>query len=253
VPRLGVNIDHVATVRQARRTFEPDPAAAALAVEQAGAHGITLHLREDRRHIQDRDLELILRLAHTHVNLEMASTQEMLALACLYHPDEATLVPEKREEVTTEGGLDVSGNLEHLTEMVFELSSAGILASAFIDPEPGQAEACKSAGFKVVEFHTGAYANAKPQDREEELGRLETAAVYAQSLELEVAAGHGLTYYNVVPLVKLGLFEEFNIGHSIIARAILTGLDRAVREMLALVTRSDDVFHPERIYRIQNL
>jgi pyridoxine 5-phosphate synthase len=232
--RLGVNIDHIATLRQARRTFEPDPVNAVGVVERAGAFGIVCHLREDRRHISDRDLRLIRRVCAAHLNLEMAAEPSIAALAREVRPDACTLVPERRQEVTTEGGLNVVGNYAQLTETVNGL--APIRCSAFVDPEPEQIRAAQEAGFHAVELHTGEYANAADEPtRRAELERLAAGARLADELGLYVAAGHGLTYFNVTPVVELGVFAEFNIGHSIISRAVFTGLDEAVREMVLLV------------------
>jgi len=249
LPRLGLNIDHVATLRQARRTFEPEPVAAMLIAEMAGAHGITLHVREDRRHVQECDLELCSRLCRTRINLEMAATAQMTALALKYHPEVATLVPERREEVTTEGGLNLTGKTGQIAKCVDELHGIGIIVSAFIDPDTTQLEAASSLGFDTVELHTGAYANSEPSHRQMELDKLSSAAFLAASMGLAVAAGHGLTYYNVKPVAGIGVVEELNIGHSIMARAILVGLDRAVREMLALITLPDDATDITQLFR----
>jgi pyridoxine 5-phosphate synthase len=232
--RLGVNIDHIATVRQARRTFEPDPVNAVGIVERAGAYGIVCHLREDRRHIGDRDLRLIREVCRSHLNLELAATEEVIEIAREVRPDVCTLVPERREEVTTEGGLDVAGQLGAMKRAVERL--APIPASAFIDPEEDQIVASLDAGFTAVELHTGEYANAgSGPEREAQLARLAHGAETAARLGLYVAAGHGLTYINVTPVVELDLFAEFNIGHTIISRAVFTGLEEAVREMALLV------------------
>ena len=232
--RLGVNIDHIATLRQARRTFEPDPANAVGLVERAGAYGIVCHLREDRRHIGERDLRLIRELCRSHLNLELATNDEIIEIAREVGPDTCTLVPERREEVTTEGGLDVAAQLAALKKVAERL--APIPASAFINPLEGQIMAALDAGFTAVELHTGEYANAKPgPEREEQLRRLAEGAETAAEVGLYVAAGHGLTYLNVAPVVELGVFAEYNIGHSIIARAVFTGLEEAVREMALLV------------------
>jgi len=232
--RLGVNIDHIATLRQARRTFEPDPVNAVGIVERAGAFGIVCHLREDRRHIGDRDLRLIRQVCRSHLNLELAAADEVVEIAREVGPDTCTLVPERREEVTTEGGLDVAGQLDKLKKAVERL--APIPVSAFINPVEGQIMAALDAGFTAVELHTGEYANAKPgPEREEQLARLALGADIAAELGLYVAAGHGLTYLNVAPVVELEAFAEYNIGHSIIARAVFTGLEEAVREMALLV------------------
>lgn len=238
--RLGVNVDHVATVRQARRTFEPSPVFAALIAQQAGADQITLHLREDRRHIQDRDLELIKELVKIPVNLEMAPTEEMRSIALKVKPDRVTLVPERREEITTEGGLDVLSSKEKLGEFIGPIKEAGIEVSLFIDPEEDQVRASKEVGADAVELHTGIYANLWNEHRfaeaEEELGRIEKAGRLARDLGLRVYAGHGLTYHNVKGILRLkGIIEELNIGHSIVANAVIFGFERAVREMIALI------------------
>lgn len=230
--RLGVNIDHVATLRQARRGREPDPAAAAVIAELHGADGITVHLREDRRHIQDRDLAILKEVVRTRINLEMAATEEMLGIAARLGPFSATLVPEKREEVTTEGGLDVLGQRESLHGAVARLREAGILVSLFIDPDLAQVRASKQAGADAVEIHTGTYCEAFRTGRyEEELGKIRTAAVQARNVGLKVFAGHGLDLQNIVPVLSIPSIEEFNIGHSIVSRAVFVGLGQAVREM----------------------
>jgi len=232
LPSLGVNIDHVATIRQARRTIEPDPVHAAAIAELAGADGITVHLREDRRHIQDRDVQLLRQSVRSHLNLEMAPTEEMVAIARELRPDYVTLVPERREEVTTEGGLDVAGDLPRMTEAVARLQGAGIPVSWFIDPAPEQIEAAAKTGAELIELHTGAYAEARSEgDRRRELDTLLHGCERAHKLGLRINAGHGLTYWNVYPVAKLPGMEELNIGHSIISRAVLVGLDRAIREM----------------------
>jgi pyridoxine 5-phosphate synthase len=232
VPTLGVNIDHVATIRQARRTVEPDPVAAAVLAELAGADGITIHLREDRRHIQDRDLLLLRQTVRTHLNLEMAATPEMVAIALQHKPDYVTLVPERREEVTTEGGLDIFGQQARMAEVVGELQAAGIPVSLFIDAEPKQIEASAKVGAKFIELHTGCYAEAhKPEQAVKELDILAQGCAQALRLGLRVNAGHGLTYWNVFPVAQLPGMEELNIGHTIISRAVLVGMERAVREM----------------------
>ena len=235
--RLGVNIDHVATVRQARRTFEPDPVHAAIIADLAGADQITLHLREDRRHIQDRDLKLIRQVIHSRINLEMAATEEMVKIAMDVKPDQVTLVPEKREEITTEGGLDVNGQRGKIAEVVKRLKSAGIEVNLFIDPEELQIRASKEVGADAVELHTGEYANAKGRKREEELERLRRAAKLAREVGLKVYAGHGLTYKNVKEVAEIPEIEELNIGHSIVANAVLKGLSEAVKEMKKLIER----------------
>jgi len=232
--RLGVNVDHIATIRQARRAQEPDPAQAAVLAELAGASGITVHLREDRRHIQDRDVEVLRRLVKTKLNLEMATTEEMIRIALAVKPDMATLVPERREELTTEGGLDVHGHLEVAGETVRVLREGGILVSLFIDPDQDQVSAAARAGADLVELHTGAYAEARElKAQQAEMARLIKMATLARELGLRVNAGHGLTYLNVGPVAAIGEVEELNIGHSIVARGVLVGMERAVREMLA--------------------
>jgi pyridoxine 5-phosphate synthase len=232
---LGVNIDHVATLRQARRAREPDPVHAALAAEQAGADSITLHLREDRRHIQDHDVRTLKGLLQTHMNLEMAVTEEMLAIAAEVRPADCCLVPERRTELTTEGGLDVAGQLERIRTAAARLSAAGIRVSLFIDPEAAHIEAAGASGASVVELHTGAYAGARGGERATELERLLRAARRASSLGLIVHAGHGLDYHNVQPIAAIGEIVELNIGHAILSRAVFTGLGCAVREMKALM------------------
>jgi len=233
---LCVNIDHIATLRQARKESEPDPIAAAVLVEQAGAAGITVHLREDRRHIQDRDVELLRKIVKTKLNLEMAATYEMLEIACRIKPDECTIVPEKREELTTEGGLDVATQISRLRPACARLRDAGIVVSLFIDPEAAQIEAAATAGAQFVELHTGRYAHARlEKEIRKEYQQLVEAAQLAQKKGLRVNAGHGLTYQNVGPVVHIAGIEDLNIGHNIIARAALVGLDRAVRDMLALL------------------
>jgi pyridoxine 5-phosphate synthase len=230
--RLGVNIDHVATVRQARRALEPDPVAAAVLALLGGADGITVHLREDRRHIQDRDVLLLRQTVTTRLNLEMAAVDGIVAIACNVKPDEATLVAERREELTTEGGLDVVTHHEAVGRAVKELSAAGILVSLFIDPDPYQIEKAKLLGAKAVEIQTARYSEARtPQDRSRELESLESAASFAHDQGLQLHMGHGLTYTNVQPLCRILGLEELNIGHSIVSRAVLVGMERAVREM----------------------
>jgi pyridoxine 5-phosphate synthase len=232
---LGVNIDHVANVRQARRTVEPDPVTHALLAELGGADGITVHLREDRRHIQDRDVELLRATVRTRLNLEMAATAEMEAIALRHRPDMVTLVPERREEVTTEGGLDVASQVGRLGGMVERLQGAGIGVSLFVDPERDQLDASCATGARWVELHTGRYAEAGWDDQPVELRRLEEACALACQLGLRVNAGHGLTYQNVEPIAALSGIEELNIGHTIVARALAVGLTQAVREMRALI------------------
>lgn len=229
---LGVNIDHVATIRQARRTVEPDPVAAAVLAELAGADGITTHLREDRRHIQDRDVRLLRQTVRTHLNLEMAPTEEMVAIALDLKPDYVTLVPERREEVTTEGGLDVAGQVERLGGFVAQLQGAGIPVSAFIDADLAQIEASAAIDCQFIELHTGRYADAADEvSQTKELEALALGCQQAQEQGLRVNAGHGLTYWNVYPIASLPGMEELNIGHTIISRAVLVGMERAVREM----------------------
>ncbi len=229
-----MNIDHVATLRQARGTSYPDPVWAAALCEMAGAHGITCHLREDRRHIQDRDLAILRQTVRTILNLEMGATEEMLAIAIRVKPDVVTLVPEKRAERTTEGGLDVVAGGEALAALVAALHHAGIAVSLFIDPQPGQIRASAAMRVSRVELHTGHYTEARGGAAGLELDRLANATEEALSLGVHVAAGHGLDYPNVVPVAKIPGIEELNIGHAIVARAVLVGLDRAVRDMIEL-------------------
>jgi pyridoxine 5-phosphate synthase len=232
MPTLGVNIDHVATIRQARRTVEPDPIAAAVLAELAGAEGITVHLREDRRHMQDRDVRLLRETVRTHLNLEMAATDEMVKIALEIKPDYVTLVPERREEVTTEGGLDIAGPIDRMMTVVDKLQSAGIPVSLFIDADETQIQAAAKSKAKFIELHTGQYSEAKNEDdRAAQLHLLKVGCEIATSLNLRINAGHGLTYWNVYPVGQLPGMEELNIGHTIISRAVLVGLERAVREM----------------------
>ena len=233
--KLGVNIDHVATIRQARGGTEPDPVAAAAVVELAGADGITVHLREDRRHIQDRDVMILRSTVQTHLNLEMAATDEMVAIAMKVVPDYVTLVPEKRQELTTEGGLDVVKYSQSLTRQIESLHQAGIMVSLFIDPDLEQLKASARVKSDYIEIHTGSYCEAKGEAKAAELAKIEEAIKAGKKLGLRVNAGHGLNYRNIRPLLALGGVEEYNIGHSIISRAVLVGLDRAVREMADLV------------------
>jgi pyridoxine 5-phosphate synthase len=232
---LGVNIDHVATIRQARRTVEPDPVWAAAAAELGGADAITVHLREDRRHIQDRDLEVLRRTVQVKLNLECAIVPEMVAIACRVKPDQVTLVPERREEVTTEGGLDVVGQRAAVAEAVARLRSAGIAVSLFIDPAPRQIDVAVDLAVEAVELHTGCYANETGADRESRLVELARAGAMTRQAGLELAAGHGLTYRNVGPVARLEGMGELNIGHSIVARAVFVGMAEAVREMKRLI------------------
>jgi len=232
---LGVNVDHVATLRQARGTDYPDPVEAALQAEAAGADSITVHLREDRRHIQDHDLERLAARMQTHMNLEMAVTDEMLGIATRLGPSDCCLVPEKREELTTEGGLDVAGQLARVTDACRALAAAGIRVSLFIDPDPVQLDASLAAGAPVVELHTGNYADAKAAEQAEEFERVKAAAEYGASLGLTVHAGHGLHYGNVQPVAAIAQIVELNIGHAIVARAVFDGFPVAVAEMKRLM------------------
>lgn len=237
---LGVNIDHVATLRQARGTRYPSPIEAALLAETAGADAITLHLREDRRHIQDRDVEVLREVLKTRMNLELAATHAMLAFAERIKPQDICLVPERRQELTTEGGLDVVGNSGALTEAVAQLSAAGIRVSLFIDPDLKQIDAAKATRAPVIEIHTGAYAEtdhaqANAHAQTAELRRIETAARHAQQIGLVVNAGHGLHYHNVGPIAALPQVRELNIGHAIVAHALFVGWQAAVREMKQLM------------------
>jgi len=236
VAKLGVNIDHVATLRQARGGVEPDPVAAAALAELAGADGITIHLREDRRHIQDRDLKLLRQTVKTRLNLEMAATDEMVGIALQVKPECCTLVPEKRAELTTEGGLDVRIHLDALKPYIERLQAGGIIVSLFIDPDPDQIKAANKSGADYIEIHTGSFADAPDwKTEQQELIKIENAVKLAKKLDLGVNAGHGLNYTNVKKVAAIGGIEEFNIGHSIMSRAILVGLDRAVRDMSELV------------------
>lgn len=233
---LGVNIDHIATVRQARGTLFPEVIHAALLAEQAGADGITAHLREDRRHIQDRDIELLSRLLQTRLNLEMAVTDEMVGIALNVRPGACCLVPEKREELTTEGGLDIISNFSRIQAACTALGEAGIEVSLFIDADIPQIEAAVRAGAPVIELHTGHYADATtPAERARKLKQLQASAQRAASLGLVVNAGHGLHYHNVADVCRIPEFRELNIGHSIMARALFSGLDRAVRDMKSIM------------------
>ena len=234
--RLGVNIDHIATIRQARGGTEPDPVSAAAMAELAGADGITIHLREDRRHIQDRDLKLLRQTVQTRLNLEMAATVEMVNIALTVRPEMCTLVPEKRQELTTEGGLEVRLNMEAIADTVRKLQDGGIAVSLFIDPDPDQVKAVSKLEADYIEIHTGAFADARSWKKEEaELEKISNAMKLAAKLGLGVNAGHGLNYTNIRKITSLGGIEEYNIGHSIISRAVLVGLDKAVRDMVELV------------------
>lgn len=234
--KLGVNVDHVATVREARKTKEPDPVAAAIAAELAGADGIVCHLRGDRRHIQDRDLHLLREVVRTHLNLEMAATEEMVGIALDVKPNMVTLVPERREEVTTEGGLDVRQNYERLAEIIPRLQDGNIVVSLFVDPDVEQLKAGAKLRADYVEIHTGLYAEAKDADEElTELEKIRNTAAIAAKLGFGVSAGHGLTYQNVRLIADIPEVEELNIGHTIIARALMAGMEGAVREMIRLI------------------
>ena len=236
--KLGVNIDHIATIREARRTSEPDPVAAAVLAELAGADGITVHLRGDRRHIQDRDVRLLRETIKTRLNVEMAATTEMIKLISVLKPDQVTLVPERREEITTEGGLDVALNVTHIQRSVSLLQEAGIVVSLFVDPDLDQIKACQKAGATRIEINTGKYSDARTAELiESETEKVRNSAQLAGRVGLSVYAGHGLTYTNVIRIVEIDEIEELNIGHNIIARASMVGLERAVREMKALLVR----------------
>lgn len=234
---LGVNIDHIATIRQARLGFEPEPATAAYICEAAGADAITVHLREDRRHIQDRDVRILKDTIKTRLNLEMAATEEMQKIALEIMPYSCTLVPEKREELTTEGGLDVVSNFEKIKKFIQPLVKAGIIISLFIDPNPEQVNKSKQAGAQFIEFHTGKYAEAFNTPLEKnEFDNLVNSAKLAHEIGLRINAGHGLNYNNVIPVAKIEHMEELNIGHSIISRAVMVGLESAVRDMKSLIS-----------------
>jgi pyridoxine 5-phosphate synthase len=232
---LGVNIDHVATVRQARRTFEPDPVWAAVAAELGGADCITVHLREDRRHIQDRDVRVLRETVTAKLNLEMACQPEIVELACQVRPDQATLVPERREEVTTEGGLDARSHRDVLAAVVRRLKEAGIFVSLFLDPQSDQIETAAELGARAVELHTGQYALARGGEQQKQLAALADAGRLVRRLDMQLHAGHGLTYHNVRPVATIEGMHELNIGHSIVARALMVGMQQAVREMKSLL------------------
>jgi pyridoxine 5-phosphate synthase len=233
---LGVNIDHIATVRQARRTYEPDPVWAAALAELGGADGITIHLREDRRHIQDRDLRILRETVTVKLNLELASNEEVVAIACETRPDQATLVPEQRAEVTTEGGLDVVAHKKRLKDVITRLQDVGIVVSLFLDPDERQIDAGASLGTDAIELHTGTYALAKPgKAQTAELVKLTNAGRLIVERDITLNAGHGLTYRNVQPIATIPQMDELNIGHSIVARALMVGLQQAVREMKNLI------------------
>jgi pyridoxine 5-phosphate synthase len=237
--KLGVNIDHVATLRQARGTRYPDPVQAAIEAEQAGADAITLHLREDRRHIQERDVELLKPVLQTRMNLEMAATDEMVEFAERVRPEDCCLVPERRQELTTEGGLDVVGQQKILTSVCRRLAQAGVRVSLFVDADPKQIEAAADAGAPIIEIHTGRYADAADDARQrEELVRIEQAVQQGMKLHLQVNAGHGLNYHNVQPVAAILGIAELNIGHAIVARALFTGIHEAVQEMKRLMNEA---------------
>jgi pyridoxine 5-phosphate synthase len=238
--RLYVNIDHVATIRQARGTDEPDPVRAAVLCELGGAEGITVHLREDRRHIQDRDVELLMKTVRGVVNLELAAASDVLALAEQWRPHQATLVPERREEVTTEGGIELHSEAARrwIGDAVKRLKEAGIRTSLFIDPDADSVRASVDLGAEAIELHTGEYANTRGAERQEQLARLRRAAALGRSVGLGVHAGHGLTYENVTPVAAVEEIEELNIGHSIISRSVFTGIERATRDMAELLRRA---------------
>ena len=238
--RLYVNIDHVATVRQARRTDEPDPVRAAVLAELGGADGITVHLREDRRHIVSRDVRLLMQTVRTAVNLELAATSEILDLACELRPLQATLVPERREEITTEGGLALAQKAQRdaMSAALTRLRDAGIRTSLFIDPDEESIRAAVDLGAEAVELHTGEYANAERSARNAQIERLSRAASMARKLSVDVHAGHGLTYENVHPIAAIPEIEELNIGHSVVSRAVFSGLEAAVREMAEIIRRA---------------
>ena len=235
--KLGVNIDHVATVREARKTFEPDPVEAALESERAGCDGIVCHLRKDRRHISDTDLDKLKEAVTTRLNLEMSVDPEIVGIACAVKPDQATLVPENRQEITTEGGLDVAGNFDRIRDVIGQLSGEGIEVSLFIDPEAAQIEASKNAGAKIIEFHTGQYAEAfnAGGDHARELEKLREMTVSAIKNGFTVCAGHGLNYRNVTPVARIEGMYELNIGHSVISKAVFIGIGDAVRQMKELM------------------
>ena len=236
--KLCVNVDHVATIREARKTNEPDPVATALIAERAGAVGITIHLREDRRHIQDRDLTLMRQVVRGKLNLEMAPVSEMQGIALDVKPEQVTLVPERREEITTEGGLHVAGNIEQIADLMKPLREAGILLSLFIDPHPAQIEAAKELNADFVELNTAAYSEAKDFfSQEKELASLRDASLQAHDLGIGVHAGHGLTYLNVHAVASFPHLQELNIGHSIVSHSVFVGFERAVREMSDIIER----------------
>lgn len=233
--QLGVNIDHIATIRQARGTTYPDLVEAAHIAEESGAVGITIHLREDRRHIQDRDVRKLRKTVSTKLNLEMAIAPEIIGIACEVHPDEVCLVPEKRQELTTEGGLDVLKGARRLKKAIDTLRSEGIQVSLFIDPVTEHVRIAKDLGAQIIELHTGTFANLSPSRRSKELNRIQKAARLGQEIGLVVNAGHGLHYQNVLPIAQIPGMQDLNIGHSIVARSIFVGLRQAVKEMVELI------------------
>jgi pyridoxine 5-phosphate synthase len=235
MPELGVNIDHVATIRQARKTYEPDPVAAAVLCELAGADAITVHLREDRRHIQDRDVRVLRETVRIKLNLELSVADEIVGIACDVKPEQATVVPERREEVTTEGGLDVVTHRAATAKAIERLRAAGISVSLFLDPDPRQIELAKQLGADAVELHTGQYALSRGPAQLQQLVALTTAGKLICDLGMRLHAGHGLNYHNVVPVARVPAMHELNIGHSIVSRAVLIGMERAVREMKQLI------------------
>jgi len=243
VKKLCVNVDHIATLREARKTNEPDPVHAAVLAELAGADGITIHLREDRRHIQDRDLRLMREIVKTKLNLEMAATREIIDIALAVRPDQVSVVPEKRQEITTEGGLDVLSQQTYLTGVTGEFRRANIPVSFFVDPDPAQVTASREAGATSIEINTGQYSETKTEvDRE--LRKIREAASLAVAEGLRVYAGHGLTYKNILPVLRIEEIEEFNIGHNIVARASMVGMEGAVREMIQVIGKN---FHREAV------
>jgi len=234
--KLGVNIDHVATLREIRLGIEPEPVFAALICQAAGVDSIVIHLREDRRHIKERDLYILKEVVKTKLNLEMSVAEDIIGIACKVKPDQATLVPEKRQEITTEGGLDVASNFKRIKQAITRLEKQGIAVSLFIDPDKRQLEAAKKAGVKMIELHTGRYCDAQNEKEQDKyFAELKTATDDAKEKGLSVFAGHGLNYYNVSRIAKIKGIEELNIGYSIVCRAVLVGLERAVREMKALI------------------
>ncbi len=235
MPELGVNIDHVATIRQARKTYEPDPVAAAVLCELAGADAITIHLREDRRHIQDRDVRVLRETCTIKLNLELSVADEIVGIACQVRPGQATIVPERREEVTTEGGLDVIAHRAATARAIERLRATGISVSLFLDPQPRQIELAGQLGADAVELHTGQYALAVGTAQHEQLVALTNAGRQISDLGLHLHAGHGLNYHNVVPVARIAKMRELNIGHSIVSRAVFVGMERAVREMKQLI------------------